>query len=53
VVGLNFDFLAINLTGYLCYAAFNLGLYYIPSMKVIIINFSVMSMKNETTIKMK
>ncbi|XP_022916293.1 cystinosin-like [Onthophagus taurus] len=33
VIGLNFDFLVINLTGYVCYAAFNLGLYYIPEIR--------------------
>ncbi|XP_064386399.1 cystinosin-like isoform X2 [Halichondria panicea] len=29
VVGLNFDFLALNITGFLCYSAFNVGLFWI------------------------
>eukprot|EP00043_Microstomoeca_roanoka_P014851 m.148115 g.148115 ORF g.148115 m.148115 type:complete len:209 (-) comp16125_c1_seq15:1213-1839(-) len=33
VVGLNFDFLALNLTGFLGYMVFNVGLYYIPSIQ--------------------
>ena len=34
VVGLNFDFLAYNLTGFLAYGIFNIGLYWIPEVKV-------------------
>ena len=30
VVGLNFDFLILNITGYLCYSAFNLSLILSP-----------------------
>ncbi|GCB80298.1 cystinosin-like [Scyliorhinus torazame] len=30
VVGLNFDFLALNLTGHIAYGMFNIGLYWIP-----------------------
>ncbi|KAF7703751.1 cystinosin [Silurus meridionalis] len=30
VVGLNFDFLALNLTGFIAYSVFNIGLYWIP-----------------------
>ncbi|BHF79028.1 hypothetical protein SprV_0602214500 [Sparganum proliferum] len=30
VVGLSFDFLAFNLLGFICYSAFNIGLYWIP-----------------------
>jgi len=33
VVGLNFDFLALNLAGFLCYAAYNIGLFWIPTVK--------------------
>ncbi|XP_064386402.1 cystinosin-like [Halichondria panicea] len=29
VVGLNFDFIALNITGFLCYSAFNVGLFWI------------------------
>ena len=34
VVGLNFDFLAYNITGFLCYSVFNIGLYWIPLVQV-------------------
>ena len=34
VVGLNFDFLAYNITGFLCYSVFNIGLYWIPVVQV-------------------
>ena len=34
VVGLNFDFLALNLTGFLCYGAFNVGLFWVPEIYV-------------------
>ncbi|GAU89611.1 hypothetical protein RvY_02143 [Ramazzottius varieornatus] len=33
VAGLSFDFLALNITGFLCYAIFNVGLYYIPQIQ--------------------
>ncbi|XP_059846864.1 cystinosin-like [Hypanus sabinus] len=33
VVGLNFDFLALNLTGHLAYGVFNIGLFWIPCVK--------------------
>ncbi|EGD78852.1 nephropathic cystinosis [Salpingoeca rosetta] len=33
VVGLNFDFLGLNLTGFLGYMFFNLGLFYVQSIK--------------------
>lgn len=33
VVGLNFDFLALNLTGFIAYSVFNIGLFWIPSIK--------------------
>ncbi|XP_003389186.1 PREDICTED: cystinosin-like [Amphimedon queenslandica] len=33
VVGLNFDFLALNLTGFLAYSVFNVGLYWIPEIE--------------------
>ena len=34
MVGLNFDFLALNLTGFLAYSVFNVGLYWIPEVEV-------------------
>lgn len=34
VIGLNFDFLALNLTGFLAYSAFNIGLYWAPEIQV-------------------
>ncbi|XP_055908472.1 cystinosin homolog isoform X2 [Eupeodes corollae] len=33
VVGLNFDFLALNFIGFLLYSIFNIGLYWVPSMQ--------------------
>ncbi|KAK2143310.1 hypothetical protein LSH36_855g01116 [Paralvinella palmiformis] len=33
VIGLNFDFLAYNLTGFLAYGLFNIGMYWIPVVK--------------------
>ncbi|XP_078054114.1 cystinosin-like [Mustelus asterias] len=33
VIGLNFDFLALNLTGHLAYGVFNVSLFWIPSIK--------------------
>lgn len=33
VVGLNFDFLALNLTGFIAYSVFNIGLFWIPYIK--------------------
>ncbi|KAK1806041.1 hypothetical protein P4O66_013087, partial [Electrophorus voltai] len=33
VVGLNFDFLALNLTGFIAYSVFNIGLFWIPEIK--------------------
>lgn len=48
VVGLNFDFLALNLVGFTLYGLFNCGLYWIPEVEVrsgsficqIIVNFA-------------
>lgn len=34
VVGLNFDFLALNLTGFIAYSVFNIGLFWVPYIKV-------------------
>ncbi|XP_051894075.1 cystinosin-like isoform X2 [Pristis pectinata] len=34
VVGLNFDFLALNLTGHIAYGMFNVGLFWIPDIKI-------------------
>lgn len=31
VVGLSFDFLALNLTGFLCYSIYNICFYFVPS----------------------
>ncbi|KAF3835623.1 hypothetical protein F7725_028181 [Dissostichus mawsoni] len=33
VVGLNFDFLALNLTGFIAYCVFNIGLFWVPYIK--------------------
>jgi cystinosin len=33
VVGLNFDFLAFNITGFLAYSVFNIGLFWIPEVE--------------------
>ncbi|KAI4904231.1 hypothetical protein NFI96_031758 [Prochilodus magdalenae] len=33
VVGLNFDFLALNFTGFIAYSVFNIGLFWIPYIK--------------------
>ncbi|KAM4595880.1 cystinosin-like isoform 1-T1 [Polymixia lowei] len=33
VVGLNFDFLALNLTGFISYSVFNIGLFWVTSVK--------------------
>lgn len=33
VIGLNFDFLALNLTGFLAYSVFNVGLFWVPSIQ--------------------
>ena len=34
MIGLNFDFLALNILGFLCYSAFNIGVFWIPEIKV-------------------
>ncbi|XP_069575810.1 cystinosin [Brachyistius frenatus] len=34
VVGLNFDFLALNLTGFIAYSVFNIGLFWVPYIEV-------------------
>ena len=36
VAGLNFDFLALNITGFLAYSLFNCGLYWIPEIEVLV-----------------
>ncbi|XP_071343457.1 cystinosin [Trachinotus anak] len=33
VVGLNFDFVALNLTGFIAYSVFNIGLFWVPYIK--------------------
>lgn len=35
VVGLNFDFLSLNIVGFIMYALFNCGLYWIPEIEVL------------------
>lgn len=35
VVGLNFDYLAYNITGFLSYGLFNIGMFWIPVVKVL------------------
>lgn len=37
VVGLSFDYLALNLTGFIAYSVFNVGLFWIPLFKVSVI----------------
>lgn len=34
VVGLNFDFLTYNLLGFVAYGVFNVGMFWIPKVKV-------------------
>jgi cystinosin len=34
VVGLNFDFLLYNITGFLAYGFFNVGMYWVDEVKV-------------------
>ena len=34
MIGLSFDFLLYNILGFLCYSAFNVGLYWIPEIQV-------------------
>lgn len=34
VIGLNFDFLALNITGFFAYSVFNIALFWVPSVKV-------------------
>lgn len=34
VVGLNFDFVALNVTGFTAYSVFNIGLFWVPYIKV-------------------
>ena len=34
MVGLNFDFLALNITGFVAYLMFNIGLFWIPAVQV-------------------
>lgn len=34
VIGLNFDFLAYNITGFIAYGLFNIGMFWIPSVQV-------------------
>lgn len=41
VVGLSFDYIALNLTGFIAYSVFNVGLFWIPLIKVIIILFTI------------
>ncbi|ENN75380.1 hypothetical protein YQE_08155, partial [Dendroctonus ponderosae] len=42
VIGLNFDFLALNIVGFILYSIFNLGLYYIPEIKKFEISISLL-----------
>ena len=36
MAGLNFDFLALNITGFLAYSLFNCGLFWIPEIEVLV-----------------
>lgn len=38
VVGLNLDYVVLNVFGHVYYTIFNVGLYYVPSIKVISTN---------------
>ena len=33
-MGLNFDFLALNITGFIAYSVFNVGMFWIPEIQV-------------------
>ncbi|KAG7276105.1 hypothetical protein CRUP_026193, partial [Coryphaenoides rupestris] len=33
VIGLNFDYLSLNITGFICYSIFNIGLFWVPYFK--------------------
>ena len=37
VVGLSFDFVALNIVGFFMYTVFNIGLFYFPSIQVNVI----------------
>ncbi len=41
VVGLNFDFLSYNITGFVAYGIFNVGMFWIPEIKVLVIVFYI------------
>ena len=34
VAGLNFDFLAFNVTGFIAYSVYNIGMFWIPAIQV-------------------
>ena len=34
VIGLNFDFVAYNITGFIAYGLFNIGMFWIPTVQV-------------------
>lgn len=53
VVGLSFDFVALNIVGYLLYGVFNLGLHSIPSIQVIISNWIVIRTISNVSFEMK
>lgn len=36
-MGLNFDFLALNLTGFIAYSVFNVGLFWVDNIKVLLV----------------
>ncbi|XP_071059135.1 cystinosin-like [Pseudochaenichthys georgianus] len=46
VVGLNFDFLALNLTGFIAYSVFNIGLFWVPYIKVAPSLYAMKHVKN-------
>lgn len=41
VVGLNFDFLGLNLTGFIAYSVFNIGLKYVKEVQVSIVKIVI------------
>lgn len=45
VVGLNFDFISLNVVGFVLYAIFNVGLYFVPEIQVLFHSFFFFSVK--------
>lgn len=45
VVGLNFDFLSLNIVGFVLYSLFNCGLFWITEVEVSLILYNIFSPK--------